>query len=182
MLVGYARTSTVEQEAGLEAQIRDLQAAGADRVFREQVSSVAKRMKLERVLDFIREGDTLVVTRLDRLARSVRDLLEIVDRVASKTAELKILSMGLDTGSATGRLMLQVLGAVAEFERALMLERQREGIRKAQQAGKYKGRKPVVRARRSEIETLLGTGVSPTQVAKRLGIARSSVYRIMGGG
>ncbi len=182
MLVGYARTSTIEQEAGLEAQVRDLRAAGADKIFKEQVSSIAKRLELERALDFIREGDTLLVTRLDRLARSVRDLLEIVDRVATKGAELKILAMGLDTGNATGRLMLQLLGAVAEFERALLLERQREGIRKAQQAGRYKGRKPVVRARRSEIEALLGAGVTPTQVARQLGIARSSVYRVVDGG
>jgi DNA invertase Pin-like site-specific DNA recombinase len=136
MLVGYGRTSTVEQEAGLEAQTRDLTAAGCEKIFSEQVSSVAERAELERALDFVRQGDTLVVTRLDRLARSVRDLLEIVDRIAAKGAALKVLAMGLDTGGATGRLMLQVLGAVAEFERALMLERQREGIRKAQAAGK----------------------------------------------
>lgn len=182
MLVGYGRTSTVEQEAGLEAQLRDLKAAGCEKVFDEQVSSVAARCELERALEFIRQGDTLIVTRLDRLARSVRDLLEIVDRIAAKGAALKVLAMGLDTGGATGRLMLQVLGAVAEFERALMLERQREGIRKAQAAGKYKGRKPDVRARRAEIETLLATGVGPTAVAKRMGIARSSIYRIAHGG
>ena len=122
MLVGYGRTSTAEQEAGLEAQLRDLKAAGCEKVFSEQVSSVAKRDELGRALAFIRQGDTLVVTRLDRLARSVRDLLEIVDRIAAKGAALRVLAMGLDTAGATGRLMLQVLGAVAEFERALMLE------------------------------------------------------------
>src|SRR6187200_605462 len=97
MLIGYARTSTVEQQAGLEAQVRDLQLAGAQKLFQEQVSSVAKRAQLDSALDFIREGDTLVVTKLDRLARSVRDLLDIVDRVEAKKASLKILAMDLDT-------------------------------------------------------------------------------------
>lgn len=182
MLVGYARTSTVEQEAGLEAQVRDLHATGAEKIFTEQISSVAKRAELERALEFIREKDTLVVTRLDRLARSMRDLLDIVDRVAAKGAGLKIMSMNLDTGTANGRLMLQVLGAVAEFERALMLERQKEGIKKAQAEGRYRGRKPTARAKRTEIEKLLADGMSPTDVAEKLGIARSSVYRIKDGG
>lgn len=178
MLVGYARTSTVEQLAGLEAQHRELQAAGTEKLFSEQVSSVATRLELERALDFIREGDTLVVTKLDRLARSVRDLLNIVDRVKEKGANLKILTMDLDTENPTSVFMLQVLGAVGEFERALMLERQREGIAKAKADGKYRGRKPTVRARKSEIEEMLNSGIGPAEASKRLGIARSSIYRI----
>jgi DNA invertase Pin-like site-specific DNA recombinase len=178
MFVGYARTSTVEQEAGLEAQLRDLKAAGVERIFQEQISSVARRAQLEGVLDFIREGDVLVVTKLDRLARSVRDLLDLVDRVEAKKASLRVLAMDLDTTQPTGRLVLQMLGAVAEFERNLMLERQREGIAKAKAAGKYRGRKPTVRARRAEIEELLRSGVGPAEASRRLGIARSSIYRI----
>jgi DNA invertase Pin-like site-specific DNA recombinase len=175
MIVGYARTSTVEQEAGLEAQLRDLKAAGVERIYQEQISSVARRAQLEGVLDFIREGDVLVVTKLDRLARSVRDL---VDRVEAKKASLRVLAMDLDTTQPTGRLVLQMLGAVAEFERNLMLERQREGIAKAKAAGKYRGRKPTVRARRAEIEELLRSGVGPAEASRRLGIARLSIYRI----
>jgi DNA invertase Pin-like site-specific DNA recombinase len=110
MIVGYARTSTVEQEAGFEAQLRDLRAAGVEKIFQEQISSIARRAQLESALDFIRESDTLVVTRLDRLARSVRDLLDIVDRVEAKKASLKILAMDLDTTQPTGRLVLQMLG------------------------------------------------------------------------
>ena len=128
MLVGYGRTSTVEQEAGLEAQQRDLRAAGCERLFCERVSSVATRAQLEAVLSFVRSGDTLVVTKPDRLARSVSDLLGIVSALEAKGVALRVLSMGgsaLDTGTPTGRLMLTMLGAVAEFERALMLERQR---------------------------------------------------------
>lgn len=182
MLIGYARTSTVEQEAGLEGQIRELEADGAEKIFAEQVSSVANRIELQRALEFIREGDTLIVTRLDRLARSMKDLIDIVDQIAAKKAELRIRAMNLDTGTATGKLMLQVLGAVAEFERSLMLERQRDGIRKAKEAGKYKGRKPTVRALRPQIEELLAHGAGATVIAKQLGIARSSVYRIKDGG
>ena len=178
MLVGYARTSTVEQAAGLEGQHRDLKAAGVEKVFQEQISSVARRAQLASALEFIREGDVLIVTKLDRLARSVRDLLDIVDHIEAKKANLKILSADLDTSQPTGRLLLQMLGAVAEFERSLMLERQREGIAKAKAAGKYHGRKPTVRARKAEIEALLRSGVGPAEASKRLGIARSSIYRI----
>jgi DNA invertase Pin-like site-specific DNA recombinase len=183
MLVGYARTSTVEQEAGLEAQERDLRAAGADRVFAERVSSVAKREQLEAALDFVREGDTLAVTKLDRLARSVADLLTIVTRLERKGVALRVLSMGgqaVDTGTATGKLMLTMLGAVAEFERALMLERQREGIAKAKAEGKYRGRVPTAQRQAEDVRRLKAEGVRPVEIARRLGIGRASVYRILG--
>lgn len=179
MQIGYARTSTTEQEAGLEAQRRDLETAGCEKLFVEQVSSVAKRDQLEAAIDYLREGDVLTVTKLDRLARSMRDLLDIVARIEAKGAGLRILSMNLDTKTATGKLMLNVLGSVAEFERSMMLERQREGIAKAKAEGKYKGRAPTARAKSDEIEGLLAKGVSPTDVARRLGIGRSSVYRVM---
>jgi DNA invertase Pin-like site-specific DNA recombinase len=179
MLIGYARTSTIEQSAGFEAQQRDLRAAGCDKVFAEQTSSLAHRVKLEAALEYLRDGDTLVVTKLDRLARSMRDLLDTVSRIEARGANLRILSMNLDTSTATGTLMLNVLGSVAEFERALMLERQREGVAKAKEAGKYKGRAPTARRKAGEIEALLAGGASPTAVAKQLGIGRSSVYRVI---
>lgn len=181
MLIGYARTSTVEQEAGLEAQCRDLKAVGCDRLFSEQVSSLAQRAQLDAALDYIRDGDVLVVTKLDRLARSMRDLLEIVARIEGKGASLKILSMNLDTKTATGKLMLNVLGSVAEFERSMMLERQREGIAKAKRDGKYKGRKPTARAKNDDVLALARTGVGAVEIAKQLGISRSSVWRIVAG-
>ena len=105
-------------------------------------------------------------------------MLEIVDRVTKKGARLKILAMNFDTMGATNLLMLHVLGAVGEFERSLMLERQREGIAKAKADGKYEGRKPTVRARKSEIEEMLRSGVGPAEASRRLRIARSSIYRI----
>ena len=181
MLLGYARTSTIEQQAGLEAQIRDLNKVGAQKIFAEQVSSVAKREQLEQALDFLREGDLLVVTKLDRLARSVRDLVRITDKIDAKQADLRILNMNLDTGTANGRLMLNILGSVAEFEREIMLERQREGIAKAKADGKYKGRKPTQRAKRDEIEELITKGIGATEIARRLNMSRSSVYRIANG-
>ena len=178
MLVGYARTSTIEQEAGFAAQKAELSAAGITKLFSEQVSSVANRAQLTAALDFIREGDTLVVTKLDRLARSMRDLVAIVAQIEAKGASLRILAMNLDTSTATGRLMLNVLGSVASFEREIMLERQREGIAKAQGDGKYKGRKPTARAKSDEVKALLASGIGPVRVAEQLKISRSSVWRI----
>jgi DNA invertase Pin-like site-specific DNA recombinase len=183
MLVGYARTSTVEQEAGLEAQERDLRAAGCGKVFAERVSSVAKRVQLDAALEFAREGDTLAVTKLDRLARSVADLLSIVARLDAKGLALRVLSMGgqsVDTCTATGKLMLTMLGAVAEFERGLMLERQREGIANAKAEGKYRGRVPTAQRQAEDVRQLKAEGVRPVDIARRLGIGRASVYRILG--
>ncbi|WP_306111827.1 MULTISPECIES: recombinase family protein [Roseovarius] len=181
MIVGYARTSTLDQKAGLEAQQTELKAAGCEKVFVEQVSSVdvKARERLAEALDYVREGDTLVVTKLDRLARSVAHLLEVLEVISSKGAWLRILSMGIDTGTATGKLMLTILGGVAEFEREIMLERQREGIAKAKAAGKYKGRKPTARAKADEVMALKADGVGPAEIARRLGIGRASVYRIL---
>lgn len=179
MLVGYARTSTLEQKAGFDAQRRELKDAGCEKIFSEQVSSVATRAKLDDALEFIREGDTLVVTKLDRLARSVRNLVNIVERIETKGASLRILAMNFDTSTPTGRLMLNMLGSVAEFERAMMLERQREGIAKAKADGKYKGRAPTARSKSDDIRKLHRQGIGASEIAKQLGIGRSSVYRAL---
>lgn len=182
MLIGYARTSTLEQEAGLEAQVRELQAVGCEKIFREQVSSVAKRDELERAIEFSREGDVLVVTKLDRLARSVRHMWTVIERLRSKRAEIRILNLGIDTTTPTGKLMLTILGGVAEFEREIMLERQREGIAKAKAEGKYKGRKPTARARAPEVLALRAEGLSMDVIAARLGIGKGSVVRAIRNG
>ena len=179
MQVGYARSSTVDQEAGFQAQIRALEAVGCDKVFSEKVSSVAQREQLEAALDFVRDGDTLVVTKLDRLARSVAHLVAIEEQLEAKGVALKVLEQAIDTSTSSGRLMFNMLGAIAQFERELMLERQREGIAKAKAEGKYKGRAPTARAKAPQVLRLHGEGVGPTQIAKRLGIGRASVYRIL---
>jgi DNA invertase Pin-like site-specific DNA recombinase len=179
MIVGYARTSMINQGAGFEAQLRELQARGCEKVFSEQVSSVAEREELTRALEFVRAGDVLVVCKLDRLARSMRHLLDIVDKLESKGVSLRILDMQLDTSSPTGKLMLQVVGAVAEWERSTMLERQREGIAKAKAAGKFKGRVPTAQRQFDQVRELSAQGVGPSDIAKRLGIGRTSVYRAL---
>jgi DNA invertase Pin-like site-specific DNA recombinase len=178
-LIGYARTSTLDQTAGLDAQTRDLQAVGCHRIFTEQVSSVdrGKRTALADALDRLDAGDTLVVTKLDRLARSVAHLHDLLGQITAKGAALRILSMGMDTATPTGKLLLTIMGGVAEFEREIMLERQREGIAKAKAEGKYKGRKPTARAKSDDVLALHAQGVGPTDIAKRLGIGRASVYR-----
>ena len=178
MLVGYARTSTVEQVAGFEAQLTELEMTGCEKLFREQVSSIGKRVELERALDFCRDGDALVVTKLDRLARSVGHLAEIITRLEKKGVGLRILNLNLDSTTATGRLMLNLMVSVAQFEREMMLERQREGIAKAKREGKYRGRKPTARAKADEVRRLLASGVSATKVAEQLKIGRASVYRV----
>jgi DNA invertase Pin-like site-specific DNA recombinase len=133
---------------------------------------------LNGAIDFVRDGDTFIVTKLDRLARSVPHLLELVEVLKAKGAALRILAMDIDTGTPTGKLMLSVLGSVAAFEREIMLERQREGIAKAKAEGKYKGRKPTAMVKSEEVLRLLSEGHGATEVAKRTGIGRASVYRI----
>lgn len=179
MLIGYARTSTLEQVAGLLAQKEALKGIGCEKLFEEQTSSVGQRSALSTALDFVREGDTLIVTKLDRLARSVRHLGEIVEALDRKRVGLRVLDLGLDTSNATGKLMLNVLGAVAQFEREMMLERQREGIAKAKAEGRYRGRKPTAQMRRAEVLCLLASGASKRDIASKIGISERSVYRVL---
>ena len=181
-LIGYARTSTTDQQAGLEAQLRDLKAAGCRKVFSEQASAVGERPQLEATLDYAREGDTVCVTKLDRLARSARHLSELVDRLEGKGVTLRILNFGgdpVDTRGATGRLMLNMFAAMAQFEREMMLERQREGIAKAKADGKYKGRKPTARVKAEDAVQMFRAGKRVAHIAKDLGIGRGSVYRAL---
>src|SRR6056297_1489331 len=168
MLIGYARTSTLDQEAGLGAQRESLRAVGCEKVWEEQTSSIGTREALRAAMDYAREGDVLVVTKLDRLARSVRHLGEIVEELEAKSVGLRILDLGLDTSNATGKLMLNVLGSVAQFQREMMLDRQREGIAKAKAMGKYKGRAPKARQKAPQIKELLSQGVSKRQIAAQL--------------
>lgn len=184
MLIGYARTSTTEQAAGLQAQLRDLKEAGCEEVYSEQISSVDVRAQLREALTFTRKGDTLVVTKVDRLARSTVGLWEIVKELDEKGAALRVLNLGgetVDTRSATGRLILNIFAGFAQFEREMMLERQREGIAKAKAEGVYKGRKPTARAKADEVRKMHAEGKTPTEIAKALGIGRGSVYRALEG-
>jgi DNA invertase Pin-like site-specific DNA recombinase len=178
MLIGYARTSTSDQKAGLEAQLSELAKTGVERVFSEQVSAVGQRRILEEALDFCRDGDTFIVTKLDRLARSVMHLAQIVEKLQRKKVALRVLGLNLDTATPTGKLMINLLGSVAAFEREIMLERQRDGIAAAKLEGKYKGRVPSARRKSSEIKRLAAEGYSMSEIARQLKISRASAYRI----
>ena len=182
MMIGIARTSTLEQVAGLEAQVNALESYRCEKIYKEQVSSVAERKQLNAALGALRTGDKLVVTKLDRLARSVKHLGEIVDTINNAEASLVILDMGgtaIDTSNPTGKLILNVMSSVAQFEREMMLERQREGIAKAKAEGKYKGRKPTARAKTEMVLLAKKQGVSPAQIMRDLGISKTSYYRIL---
>ena len=181
MFIGYARTSTRDQVAGFEAQLAELEQVGCEKVFQEQVSavSVEKRGELELALDYVREGDTLIVTKIDRLARSLPHLLQIIGRLEKKGVSLRILSMQIDTSTPNGKLMLSIMGAIAEFERTLMLERQLDGIAAAKQAGKYKGRQPTAKRKADLVLALAAQKLTRQEIAKQTGIGIASVYRIL---
>ncbi|MFF8802366.1 MULTISPECIES: recombinase family protein [unclassified Methylobacterium] len=179
MLIGLARTSTLEQEAGLEAQKRMLSVAGVEKLFVEQTSSVGPRPALEAAIEFSREGDTLCVTDLSRLARGVHDFCRTQTRLAEKRVDLRVLNLGLDTATPTGKLMLNVLASVAQFEREIMLERQREGIARAKAEKRYKGRAPTARAKAEEVRTMSAAGVKKAAIAAELGISARSVFRLL---
>lgn len=176
-LIGYARVSTEDQDCAVQEEA--LRAAGCTIIRSEKRSGTTTdgRQELETVLSFLREGDTLMVTRIDRLARSVADLEGIVARVRERGAFLRATEQPIDTATPAGKAFLQMLGVFAEFETAIRRERQLEGIAKAKAAGVYKGRKPSVPTQ--EIRKLRSEGVSPTEIAKRLGIGRASVYRAL---
>jgi DNA invertase Pin-like site-specific DNA recombinase len=177
--IGYARTSTTDQN--LAAQIAALKAAGCEVIREEQKSGAALegRSQLITILDFIHAGETLVVTRIDRLARSLRDLQVIVDRLNSKGAHLLATEQPVDTAIAAGKAFFDMLGVFAEFETNLRRERQAEGIAAAKKRGVYKGRPPQID--RAEIRHRLQQGHGPTKIARDLGISRGTVYQVRRG-
>ena len=178
--IGYARVSTEDQDCSIQEEV--LRAAGATIVRSERKSgtSTTGRAELATVLDFLREGDTLLVTRIDRLARSLGDLEGIVGQLRERGAHLKATEQPIDTSSPAGRAFLQMLGVFAEFETAIRRERQLEGIAKAKAEGRYKGRKPTVPVER--VREMKAEGVGATAIAKELGVARSSVYEALKAG
>lgn len=179
MLIGYARTSTEDQKAGLNGQIEELKALGCEEVFIEQVSSVEQRDQLDAAIRFARKGDVFVVTKLDRMARSVVHMWSIIEALEAKGVGVRIVNMGIDSTTPTGKLMLNVLGGVAQFEREMMLERQRIGIKAAQAEGKYQGRVPTARRQSADVMRLVSEGKSKPQIIKELKISRASLYRIL---
>ena len=178
-LYGYARVSTFDQD--LTIQHAALKAAGCDVIRAEKASGTRRdgRSELQVLLDFVHAGDTLVVTRIDRLARSLKDLQDIVHELKSKGVTLKATEQPVDTGTAAGKAFLDMLGVFAEFETNLRRERQLEGIAAAKVRGVYKGRKPSIDA--GEVHRLHhDEKLGPAAIARRLGIGRASVYRVLG--
>lgn len=172
--IGYARVSTTGQS--LDAQLAAMQ--GCDKIFQEKESGAkANRPQLALMLDYARQGDTITVTKLCRLARNTKHLLEIVEYLDGKGVSLTVLNLGIDTQSPTGRLMLTMIGAVASFERELLLERQAEGIAIAKAKGKYKGRKPISEGVILQAKELKRQQVSNIDISQRLGVSLSSLYR-----
>jgi DNA invertase Pin-like site-specific DNA recombinase len=179
-LYGYARVSTLDQDLAIQEEA--LRAAGCHVIRAEKRSGGTRegRTELRLLLDFLHPGDTLVVTRIDRLARSVRDLQDIVHELKGKGVALKATEQPVDTGTAAGKAFLAMLGVFAEFETNLRRERQLEGIRAAKAKGVYKGRRPSID--RAEVRRLREVeGLGPSAIARRLGIGRASVYRVLGG-
>ena len=173
--IGYARTSTLDQN--LDAQIEALTAAGCGMVRQEQRSGATfdGRPELKTILDFIHPGETLVVTRIDRLARSMRDLQIIVTQLKEKGAHLAATEQPVDTSTAAGKAFFDMLGVFAEFETNLRRERQAEGIAAAKRKGVYRGRVPKIDM--TVIQARLGAGLSPTEIAREMGISRGTVYK-----
>jgi DNA invertase Pin-like site-specific DNA recombinase len=176
-LLGYARVSSVDQDTALQEAA--LAAAGCAIVRTEKKSGTTTkgRTELETLIAFARPGDTIVVTRIDRLARSIADLAAIVRMLEEKGVALRATEQPIDTGSAAGRAFLQMLGVFAEFETAIRRERQLEGIAKAKAAGVYTGRKPSIDP--DAVRKLKAEGKGATEIAKALGVGRASVYRLL---
>jgi DNA invertase Pin-like site-specific DNA recombinase len=176
-VIGYARVSSTEQDLALQEEA--LRKAGCTVIRSEKRSGTAikGRDQLQTILDFIHAGDVLVVTKLDRLARSVADLMRIVELLTDKGASLRVLNAHIDTKSASGKAFLGMLGVFAEFETNLRRERQMEGIAKAKKAGVYKGRPPSIDP--EAVRRLKADGIPPSEIAKSLGIGRASVYRVL---
>ena len=177
--IGYARVSTTDQD--LTVQLDALRAVGCDVIRSEKMSGTSRegRTELATVLDFIRTGDTLVVTRIDRLARSIGDLQDIVRQLKAKGARLQATEQPIDTGTAAGKAFLDMLGVFAEFETNLRRERQMEGIAKAKAAGVYAGKGRPATISAEKVRDLAATGMGPSAIAKELKISRMSVHRAL---
>jgi DNA invertase Pin-like site-specific DNA recombinase len=174
---GYARVSTTDQEHAI--QIERLKAAGCEVVRSEKVTGTTRegRAELSTLLEFLRQGDVLMVTKVDRLARSIGDLQDIVRMLKAKGVSLKATDQPIDTSTAAGKAFLDMLGVFAEFETNLRRERQMDGIAKAKAAGVYKGRPATIQA--DQIKALKAEGLGASEIARRMGIGRASVYRVM---
>jgi DNA invertase Pin-like site-specific DNA recombinase len=177
--VGYARVSSTGQDLGVQLE----KLKGCDKVFKEKRSGVdARRPELKRCLEYLREGDTLLVTKIDRLARSTSDLYRIISQLAEKGASFKVIDdPSIDTSSRTGKLVMGILALISEFENDIRRERQMDGIKKARERGIRFGRKPLLVPKKIEqIRELRATGTTVPEIMRRTGFSKASVYRALG--
>lgn len=179
MIIGYVRVSTVEQNEA--RQLVTMEKYNVEKIFQEKVSAKdLNRPKLEEMLDYIREGDIVVVHDFSRLARSTKDLLNIVEFLNNKKVNLISSKENIDSSTPTGKLMLTMIGAINEFERSNLLERQREGIAIAKAKGKYKGRKKIYVDNFEEYYSrYICRDISKTQLSKELNISRPTLDRLI---
>ena len=177
MLIGYARVST--QDQNLDLQIQALTQAGCQKIFDDKISgSRAERPGLAKALEMLREGDTLVVWKLDRLGRSVKNLVDLVSDLYKQGIQFKSLTDAIDTGTTSGRFFFHVMASLAEMERELTVERTRAGLEVARQLGRKGGRKRQMTDSKIEsAKKLLANGVPPRDVAKNLGVSVPTLYR-----
>jgi len=189
MIYGYARTSTFDQQYGLDDQIAQLTKAGCEHVFSEQVSAtdMEGRTEWRKMIQILKAGDVVSITKIDRAARNIADMVRITETLDSIGAAIRILDMHIDTHTPTGKLMLNIFASVAQFERDQMLVRQRIGIEAAKAKDRtlpleqrtYRGAKPTARAKAAEVHALLAAGRTKEQIARALNIGIASVYRIL---
>lgn len=181
MKIGIARVSTRDQNP--EAQEDALNAAGCDRVFTDKASGkLARRPELDKALLMARDGDEIVVTKLDRLGRSLANLIELAKELEERGIGLVVLDQGIDTSTAVGRMFFHILGAIAEFEHALMTERTHEGLAAARARGRVGGRKPKLGPRqKSMVREMYDSGDYTVQkIADEFGVTRPTIYRHLG--
>lgn len=173
--VGYARVSTLDQN--LEMQLDELEKVGCSKIFKEKVSSVKKRPEFEMCLEYLREGDTLVVWKLDRLGRTTKKLLELIDNLKERGINLQIITLGVDTSTAAGRLFFTMMAGLAEMERELIRERTNAGLKSARSRGRLGGRKKVNPDILSRAYMMYEANMTVEDITKTLKISRSTFYK-----
>lgn len=180
MKIGYARVSTKTQQDSLQNQQEQLESVGCEKVYAEVASGMkSKRPKLEEALDYAREGDTLIVTRLDRLGRSTLDTLKTLQSIDEKGVRVQALDLDLDTKTPAGRLVISVIASLAQWERDLLVERTKEGLAHARSQGRYGGRPAALTSEQKKaIRSALKDGMSAISVAKSFGVSRSTIERV----
>lgn len=173
--IGYARVSTLDQN--LDSQLDELKKAGCTKIFQEKASSVKKRPEFEKCLDYLREGDTLVVWKLDRLGRTTKKLLELIDDLKDRGINLQIITLGVDTSTAAGRLFFTMMAGLAEMERELIRERTNAGLQAARARGRMGGRKPIDEQIMARAMMMYEAKMTVDDITKTLDISRSTFYK-----